>query len=97
MEAIVGMILVAVAVVVALEFMRYCQHYVTGSAKTLMAENYAREAMEELYWSGNVETTAGWTPDPPEELTGGFTRQYNVANSSDNNYRIIKARVQWNY
>jgi len=92
-ETIVAMVLIAVIVVAGFEFFRYSQRFTIDAELQLKAVNFARRAMEELYWSpvpGEVTPTA-----LPGEILPDGSMTHSVGPDSTDNYEIITTTVSW--
>ncbi len=105
-DIIVGMAVIAIAVVVTLEFYRFCmKQFIINARLSLEATDFARETMEGLYFSSaatsfdGIVTATDVLPSSiggfPAELTESYygTRNYTITPKTD--YKIIETKVEW--
>ena len=105
-EAIMAIILIAIAVVGSLSYMAYCNRLTLQANARIVAANFARETMEGLYkkdYPGLGVTTGDGLSDPLPGATafgGAFlsryptaTRKYTITDMGG--YKLIIAKVTW--
>jgi len=108
MEVLVAMVLITIIVIGTLEFCIFCQkNFLINSTLRLMAVNFAREQMEELYFLGPndpaLDSGAGTNNTLPEagEFADTLRTKYSGQRSytvtqPDSNYKVIQVTVTWN-
>lgn len=96
-ETMVAIVVIAIAAVASLQFYAFCQRsFITNAVLNSMAANFARETMEDYYFSDyndpdlNVGTN---TVTLPTMGNHGGTRNYTVTNKTG--YKLIETSVDW--
>jgi len=107
-ELAASIIIIAVISLVALEYAIHCERLIIKPKLRLIAVNFARETMEELYgldYDSLAATTAPVSRDLPDSGELGLlrnryggTRTYEIAEftSGTNSYKVITVKVEWN-
>lgn len=103
-ELIVAMMLISIIIVVGLQFLVYCQRFIIKSGTKLVAANFARETMEELYqddyYSASLDVGAESKPLPTGvEFASNLADQYGGSRectvTEDADYKVITVTVEW--
>ncbi len=105
-DMIIGVVLIAIAVIGSLEFYRYCyKSFIVGPKPAIEALNFAKESMEELCWldsSDSAFTLPLAAPNRPLPTTGNFkelgsrfsgSRSYSVTDKGS--YKVLEITVTW--
>ena len=96
-ELIVAMTVIAITVVVTLEFYRFCmRQFILNARFSLEATDFARETMEELYFSSAAGMSDGTVQEllPPCDLEGG-ARNSTITSNPGAGYKLIRTTVTW--
>ncbi|OGX01435.1 MAG: hypothetical protein A3I73_02095 [Omnitrophica bacterium RIFCSPLOWO2_02_FULL_45_16] len=100
-ETMVAIVVIAIVAVVSLQFYVFCQRsFITNAVSNSMAANFARETMEDYYFSDYndaalaVGTYTATLPASPLANQHGGTRSYTVTNAT-NDYKLIETKVTW--
>ena len=104
-ETMAAILVIAIAAVASLQFYAFCQRsFITNAALNSMAANFARETMEDDYFSdyndpdlyvnpvSNTNTYPATLPASPLDQHGG-TRNYKVTQKTG--YKLIETYVDW--
>lgn len=102
-ETMAAILVIAIAAVASLQFYAFCQRsFITNAASNSMAANFARETMEDYYFSdyndsdlnvGNYNTV----PITGSSLANNHngTRSYTVTQPIGTGYKLIETKVHW--
>lgn len=107
-EVILAMVIIAVAVVVTLDFYKHCQkNFILSSKLRMAAADFARETVEEMYWLDPSNPNLNTTTEAVSKAlpsTGDFAelydryagaRTYTIAQETDANYKVVEVKVSW--
>jgi type II secretory pathway pseudopilin PulG len=100
-EAILTIILIAIAAVVALPYLVYCSHFALQTDARMAAANLARGTVEGLYKRAYNDAGLNPTTGTPDSLAGTVflsryptaARNYTISDKGD--YKLITATVTW--
>jgi len=107
-ELMITIVVIAIAVVGSLEFFKFCQkNFIINSTLKLMASDFARETMEDLYYRDPDDLDLITPKDVSLPSTGDFatladkggSRSYTVTQGTDaihgTKYKVITITVDW--